>query len=1139
MIAPDRTRARTAKRKENATVKSLGGIADTLKLTATSMLLAGLGLLCFGVPGASAAGPELTVQVSHSPATFHRGELGALGTSDSYLIEVINTGDSPTVGTVTVTDTLPEGVKLGINGPTSGGIAMLCASDGEPGHHPGASVLTCSFSREPETPGPPITENINPGQAVTIAVPVSVFDPPDSVVNHVTVSGGGAPEVSAQDVTPVADRVPYSVKEFTSNTTNEGGSEYSVAGGHPFQNRTRFSLPLNDNTAGKLPVEQLKDASVDLVNGFFGNPAAASRCEISKVEPFEFPIGSKCPADSRVGYAELNDSGFRAPLFNVKPERGYPAEFAFNPGGPIVPIVVIPRARTESYGLTLGTTNAARVGIWAFTTVFNGTVANATEAPFLSNPVDCSQANPLWNVSLDSWEKPGRLLPSGRPDLNDPNWKSAAFLAPPVTGCGDPELASQFEEASLGVKPLQGNGPAQADQPTGLAVDLDFPQSNDPTDPNANIEPDKPQAPEPKDITLKLPAGLAISPSSATGLAGCSDLASDPAGDQVHYDTTEPVTCPDASKIGTVTATTPLLAKHDPSSDDIVGADPIPGDVYLLKPHPGDFATSGKADGTFRLLLQLDYPRYGINFKLPGTAVADKQTGQLITTFTDNPQLPTRHLTVSLKPGPRAPLASPPICGDFEATSTMVPWSAPETPNATPSSSFNVGSGPNGSPCAGSPGARPFSPGLSAGSASARAGTPSPFVLKVTREDGEQELGSINVTTPPGFSAKLAGVASCSDAAIAAAVGKSGADEQANPSCPASSQVGTVSVGAGPGSSPFYTPGKVYLAGPYKGAPLSFAFITPVVAGPFDLGDSIVRAAVYLNSETTQVTVKTDPLPQVLDGVPLRIRSLETRLDRADFTLNPTNCRAMAVSATVNGSDGAAATPTQHFQASDCNALGFKPSLKLALKGQVARRAHPSLKATLTARPGDANIASAQVKLPQAAFLDNAHIGQVCTRVQFAADQCPEGSIYGTATAKTPLLDYQLTGNVYLRSSSHKLPDLVVGFKGPSSQPIEIELAGKTDSVKGALRNTFEAVPDVPVTEFSLTLFGGKKGLIIMSSGFCAHPEAGVKFTGQNGAAYDTTPKVAAKCPKNGNKGKGKKGPKKRTLSSLSSALGW
>jgi hypothetical protein len=934
---------------------------------------------------------------------------------------------------------------------------------------------------------------------------------------------------------------PYAVKTFSNRTIDSSEAPYAVAGGHPDLSVTQFSVPLKELYPAE-PVEVPNGTYIKPPVGFLGNPAAAPRCPFSKI-PFSQEEGlegpNTCPAGSQVGYVyvtlEIGGGGCTAPcepgtsrhpLYNLPPERGYPAQFGFKFLDTPTTVSVFPQPRTEAYGLTVATPNIPAIHLSGFKAVFWGTPSDHgsgnVPVPFLSNQVTCSVAEPKWSIALDSVENAGPLRELGAPDLSSPNWKTASEPSPPVTGCDDPLLADQFAP-TVATKPLSlpAGDPVQADAPTGLAVELNFPQTNDPTDLNTTFDPSLPQAPEPKDITVQLPAGVSVSPSSADGLGACSDQASNPAGDQVHYDTTKPVTCPDSSKIGSAVATTPLLATHDPITDVVNGAEPINGSVYLLKPHPGDFVTG--QDGKFRLLIQLENERYGVNFKLPGIATADKETGQITTVFTENPQLPASSLTLNLKPGPRAPLMTSVTCGKFDTTSTLVPWSTPGTPDAHPSASFNVGSGPNGTGCPANAAARPFSPTVeTAGPDSAKAGVASPFTLKVTRRDGDQELSSLNVTTPPGFTAKLKGVVTCPDAAIAAAQSKTGAEERANPSCPASSEVGTVTAGAGPGSNPFYSTGKVFLAGPYKGAPLSFAFITPVVAGPLDLGDVVVRAAVQLNSETTQVTVKTDPLPRMLDGVPLRLRSLETRLDRSDFTLNPTDCEPMSVSASVGGSDGATSNSTTPFQVGGCKDLGFKPSLKLALKGPVGRRAHPSLKATLTGRPGDANIASAQVRLPKAAFLDNDHIGQICTRPQFSAHQCPAGSVYGTATATTPLLGYELSGNVYLRANpAHKLPDLVVGFNGPASQPIEIELAGKTDSVKGALRNTFEAVPDVPVTKFSLTLFGGKKGLIEMSSGFCANPKADVKFTGQNGAESDSTPKVAAKCPK-AKKGKGK-----------------
>ena len=927
---------------------------------------------------------------------------------------------------------------------------------------------------------------------------------------------------------------PWEISHFSSLTTDQNEFDYDVAGGHPFQNFTVFKFPVWRNGFWEEARDNFKDAQVNLPLGFFGNPSAFPRCPGL---PAFFNPSSACPPSSAVGIGgPVTIFRGNYPLFSVKPDFGTPAQFAFRAGaaegsGEVIIIKASLRPRSEGYGLTVGIRDTTRVALTNVETTFCSfgtsnqgrcaSPAGHTGAPFLTNSVDCSEAAPIWEIAADSWENPGRKIlnglpdQGGTPDLSDPNWLHETFPASPVTGCENLVFAPSFE-----TKPLQGPGPAQADQPSGLAVDLDFPQNNDPTDLSTTFDVSLPQTPSPKDITVKLPAGLAISPPSADGLGACSDQASDPVGDQVHYDNTKPVKCPDSSKIGSAVAVSPLLATRDAVTDEVNGAEPILGDVYLLKPHPGDLVNG--EDGKFRLLIQLEHARYGINFKLPGVAVADKVTGQLTTVFTQNPQLPAKHLTVNLKSGPRAPLMTPVTCGKFTSTSDMTPWGTPTVPNATPSASFDVSSGPNGTACPSTAAARPFSPTLSAGTESSKAGASSPFVLKLSRNDGDQEMSSIEVTTPPGFTAKLKGVASCSDTAIDAAKGKSGAAEQASASCPSSSQVGTTATGAGPGTNPLYTPGKAYLAGPYKGAPLSFVFITPAVAGPFDLGNVVIRAGAYLDPATAQVTVKTDQLPQMLNGIPLRLRSVTTQLDRADFTLNPTDCNAMSVSASVNSSDGATANSTTPFQVGNCQDLGFKPNLKLALKGKVSRRSHPSLQAHLTARPGDANIARAQVKLPKAAFLDNAHIGQVCTRVQFAADQCPEASIYGFASATTPLLDYPLTGNVYLRSSSNKLPDLVVGFNGPSSQPIEIELSGKTDSVKGALRNTFEAVPDVPVTDFHLTLFGGKRGLIIMSSGFCADPRASFKFDGQNGMEYDTTPKVAAKCPKKKGKKKGK-----------------
>ena len=362
---------------------------------------------------------------------------------------------------------------------------------------------------------------------------------------------------------------------------------------------------------------------------------------------------------------------------------------------------------------------------------------------------------------------------------------------------------------------------------------------------------------------MKLPAGLSISPSSATGLVGCSDQADDPAGDQVHLDTVNPVTCPDASKIGTVTTTTPLVAAHDPVTDAITGAETIGGDIYLIKPHPGDFSPNGDQDGIFRLLIQIESPRFGINFKLPGIARADKQTGQLTATFTENPQLPASTLHINFKSGPRAPLATPITCGLYESSADLTPWGTPEVPNAQRTASFDRRLGRQRRRPARrrpriAPSPRPSPPGTE----SAAAGAHSPFVLKVSRQDGQQELRSLDVTLPKGFTAKVAGIPYCSDERDRRGHrAASGAAEQASPSCPAASRVGSVIAGAGPGTNPFQVTGNAYLAGPYKGAPLSIVFITPAVAGPFDLGDVVIRAATFLDRETAAADGEGRPDP--------------------------------------------------------------------------------------------------------------------------------------------------------------------------------------------------------------------------------------------------------------------------------------
>jgi len=461
--------------------------------------------------------------------------------------------------------------------------------------------------------------------------------------------------------------------------------------------------------------------------------------------------------------------------------------------------------------------------------------------------------------------------------------------------------------------------------------------------------------------------------------------------------------------------------------------------------------------------------------------------------------VPVREVKLVMKSGFRAPVLNPPACGTYEAAFEFVPWSG--NPSVKGVSPFTIDQGCD---------VGGFNPKLSAGTLDPSAGRHSPFVFTLTREDGEQNPAALDVTLPQGISASFLGISRCPE--VSAASGQ----------CPESSRVGRVIAAAGAGTNPLWVPqpGKaptaVYLAGPYRGAPLSVIAVVPAQAGPFDLGNQVVRSAVYLDSKTAQATVKSDPLPQILAGIPIPYRVLHVAMDHPRFTLNPTGCEAKTIAAAVTSTQGAIANPTSPFAAANCASLAFKPRLALRLRGGTKRGAHPQLSATLTARPGDANIRSVSVAFPKSEFLENAHIRTVCTRADFAASNCPAGAIYGTATAHTPLLEEPLNANVYLRSSDNLLPDVVPDFRGPPSLPVKLESSGRVDSIKGGIRNTFDFIPDAPIARVLFRLQGGKKGLLVNSRDICKRVyRAKVTYTAHNGARHVQRPKmVALACKK-------------------------
>ena len=402
-----------------------------------------------------------------------------------------------------------------------------------------------------------------------------------------------------------------------------------------------------------------------------------------------------------------------------------------------------------------------------------------------------------------------------------------------------------------------------------------------------------------------------------------------------------------------------------------------------------------------------------------------------------------------------------------------------------------------------------FFPTLAAGATNAAAGQHSPFVFTLTRNDGEQNIQGLDFSPPPGFAATFVGVTRC--LGVAAQTGQ----------CPPDSRIGKAIAAVGAGPTPLWVPqpGKrpsaIYLSGPYQGAPLSFVTVVPRQAGPFDFGDEVIRAAVTIDPTSIKATARAQPLPQLIEGIPIRYRKIHVELDRPGFALNPTSCAAKESTATLTSPAGAMARPSAHFAAVNCGALEFKPRLFFRLRGGTRRGAHPSLKATVKPRLGDANFAAASVALPHSAFLDQAHIKTVCTRVQFAARSCPSGSIYGHAVAKSPLFEEAFSGPVYLRSSSNPLPDLVAALKGPDSLPIEVHLVGRIDSINGGIRTNFDFIPDAPVQSFVLTMQGGKKGLLVNSTNLCTKTQrATAKFVAQNGLRRTLHPVMQAQCGK-------------------------
>ncbi len=848
---------------------------------------------------------------------------------------------------------------------------------------------------------------------------------------------------------------------------------FETAAAHPKWGFTQFIV-----RSEPAPKGELKTVRVDLPVGLSVNPGATEQCSLEEFE------GDTCPTESKVGVslvtAALPILGTELPqleadVFNIEPVFGEAARFGLKLVGNEVFLrgdVAWDGNYHEGFTIDVPKTLPSGLGglVKKNRLVFDGTSGDGT---FITTPSTCLgegfPGGPSGHVystyllagSYEEAEESGYVFPqSAMPPLESP--------IPPGT---EPKSCDTIPyEPELGIDP----GTGVTDSPMGARVDVEVPHI---------LGGDEQESSQTRSAQVALPAGIGLNPSAADGLQACTDA-------QFGKGTRNEVTCPAASKIGTVTISSPPLPDG-----------PLTGEVYVGSQESRDPA-SGRL---YRIFVRATSPRYGVDARLVGNVRADPVTGQLTTTFAETPQVPFTSFELDFDDGPKAVLSSSPICGPNLASGVMTPWSG--NPAATPGSEIVFTNAPGGGACAKTPAERPFGPGFEARPQGTKAGAFSPFSFNIARGDGQQELKGVDVTLAPGMTGKLAGIPYCPEGAIAAAGASAGNAEKAASSCPAQSLVGTATIAGGTGPSPLQIGGKVFLSGPYRGAPLSLAVLTPATAGPFDLGTVVVRVALFVDPETAQIRAVSDPIPHVFGGAKLSIRSVDVDIDRKDFTLNPTSCGPLTTGGVLNGGGADPTTPAAFssfpvstpFQTSDCGALGFKPKLFTRLFGgrkATKRSAHPKFRAVLVAADGDANIARAALTLPHSQFLDQSHIRTICTRVQLAAGDCPPAAIYGYARAQTPLLDDELAGPVYLTSSNNPLPDLLVDLRGQ----VNVRLRGVIDSSKARIRNVFSSVPDVPVSRFVLTMKGGKRGLLENSRDLCAQRSFSfLNFKAQNG----------------------------------------
>jgi len=936
----------------------------------------------------------------------------------------------------------------------------------------------------------------------------------------------------------------FGVEAFESSIVNQGGTGGWVpdlqAGSHPYAITTAITFnhvvtPTEEEEPPRVRTYgDPKDIEVNLPQGLIvkSRPTEAS-CTEAELESPEGPAG--CPNAAAVGVFSVYLDGIEfidEPVYNMVAPAGVPAELGFDAAGIGLIMHVGGTLRTGGdYGLSAEISGipdehpiyGLKLTLWGDpseashdeerglcadekakqsfkrTDIHSSCPVERTSNPFLTLPSSCTDEPLATTMSTDSWQEPGALNPDRTPDLGDPRWHTATSSSSPLTGC----LSLDFSP-KLTVSAAEPEA-ARAESPSGLNVDLKLPAEE-----SVNVA----AGADLKEAEVALAAGFAISPSAADGREACTP-------EEVELDDAKAPTCPEASKVGAVKIATPLLE------------DPLEGSLYLAQPYENEpaFSSSPEHPGGSLLALYLVAEADGMLVKLAGRVEADQSTGQLTIRWTNLPQLPIGEMKLSLYGGERALLSTPPACGDYEVQSKLTPWSG--TPAVAESSTLEIDSGPNGGACP----SGGFAPSFTTSTSNNQAGASSSFSLTLSRQDGEQRFGAFSVTLPPGMSGILKNVAQCPE------------PQASKGECPQASEIGSTTVGVGPGGDQFYLPeqgrpaNEVYLTGPIppeganqSGAPFGLSIVVPAIAGPFDLGVVVIRAMVEIDPHTAQLTISSDPLPTIEQGIPLDIRTLNITIDRAGLIFNPTDCTPRTVTGAIASVGGADATVASPFQPVNCATLPFKPALTALTHAQTSRADGAYMQVKMLSGPGQANIAKVKVDLPKQLPSRLKTLQKACDATVFEANPaaCPAASIVGAGTVVTPMLAGALSGSAYLVShGSAAFPALVIVLRGDG---IEIELEGQTDIRNGITSVAFRSLPDVPIAALDLVFPVGPHSAFTVNlpakarRGLCAQTlNMPTAITGQNGAVVKPITRIGITgCPPTRPKPKRKRKEKRR-----------